>query len=133
MSEFVHLISAVAWPLVAVLAIYVFRQPLSKFISEIKSVKGGGFAVEREIQEKLERTVAVQPPSDQLSEGPTKSELDDAREVARIAIGSDLDVARRQARNLGVEYDDTRSSMRAGGERTRARSEERRVGKECRL
>jgi hypothetical protein len=113
------LISAIAWPIAAVLCVILFRKQLSDFFSGVQTVKFANLEISRQITSELKISEQEAESLTGKSNAPTQGELSRATVVERIISKADLSVIERNVNELAVEYERIRGSMLPGDKRTR--------------
>jgi hypothetical protein len=111
-------VSAVAWPAIALVALFKFHEPVGRLIDRIKSFKGAGIEVQAEVQQALAKSGQEAEASG--SREATPAERARAERVEELAKQTSLDFIRQQAEQLAAEYERVRASMLPGDRRTRA-------------
>jgi hypothetical protein len=107
--------NSVAWPVAAVVCVLLFRQQLTKFISDVDSVKVFGAEISRKLKQSAQEASAATG----LSSAPSEGELIRAIEVEKFAAGANVSTIRSQAEELAFEYERVRQTMLPGDSRTR--------------
>ena len=111
-------ISAIAWPVLAFLLIFMFRPQVRDVIRGIKEFEI--FGVKGKIQNEINQSAQAAEKSEGLSLGPTPGEITRAIQVDKLASATDLAFVRQQVDELAAEYERVRGSMRVSDTRTRA-------------
>ena len=111
------LISALAWPALALLVVVRFSPQLVAFLQRMTKVEL--FGVKAEIETQLNKSAQEAAVMSGLSRAPTQDEVRRAKRVQEIVTPGDLALVRQQVDALAEEYDTVRSSMRSGDTRTR--------------
>ena len=112
------LISAIAWPLIAVYILGCHGRAIGAFIADLESVTGpGGWGFKRRMKEVLASADAPGRFVDKRI--PPEKDFAAAQRVATAATPADLMEIRRQIRMLAAEYEKVRADMPPGSERTR--------------
>lgn len=112
-----HLVSALAWPAIALCALLVFRRPLMNILPKIREIEVAG--VKAKIEGELVQAEQNAASLSGKSGAPSPSELQQARSVEELTEPSDMGFVRAQAEALAAEYEKVRSSMRSSDARTR--------------
>lgn len=110
LDAFFGFMEHIAWPVVAVTALVLFRRPLGR----IASLSYGEFKLDigREL-ERVERAAGKQEAAERRS-GPTALEAQAAREVDRLTTAASLGEVRNAGISLAAEYDRIRATMTSG-------------------
>lgn len=109
-------IAKAGWPIVALIAIVLFRGPLSR----LQSFSWGDklkFQIGQKLDQAARGAPAERPPPDQI--GPSTEEVARAGQVEGLAAKLDLTDLRNAAVDLAFEYERIRASMPSGDPRTR--------------
>jgi hypothetical protein len=117
-----QLANAIAWPAAAVICVLLFRQQLTKFLGDVRTVKVFGTEISREIVGQIEESAkeAEARTKIEMLSGPSKNELNRATVVKNLVADTNSSVIVQQAEALAAEYEQVRSSMLPGSNRTRA-------------
>jgi hypothetical protein len=123
------LITSIAWPLVVSIFLFAQRKHVTKILSVLvqkvekaKTIKAGGFEIADEIIEGAVESVPVE--QDKSSTSVPEAQVEGARTLKRSLQSAGVDVeeaarsARDQVHSLALEYENTRSSMASGPDRT---------------
>ena len=113
------LVSAIAWPSIVLICVFLFREPLRQFIGDVENLNFPGGSVKRKVREEVDKAAQEAESRDGRSEGASNSELARAATVENLVGPGNAAIIVRQARELAKEYEDVRGSMFGGRERTR--------------
>lgn len=107
-------VSAIAWPLTAIIVVLIFRKPILGFLSNVTDVEIAGAKFKRLQQELAEagKGAAAKPAP------PTSDEQARSANVAAF-LGEAPSLAAKEAEALAFEYERVRVSLPPGDERTR--------------
>lgn len=113
------LITALSWPLLIVLLLWVGREKIGGIIDSLESITlPGGFEAKlrRAVNKEVSQTVAQEGT---IEGSPTERQLKAAERIGKLALDADLSVVRDQLISFALEYERIRAAMPAGDERTR--------------
>jgi hypothetical protein len=115
-----ELISAVAWPSIALVIVLMNRAAIAKLLDRInKVVLPGGVAIEAELREAVEKEAdSVFKADPDAAKRVTPEQLAAAERINRLVAGEDLAAARRQMIQLARDYENTRAALPPGDDRT---------------
>jgi hypothetical protein len=120
LKGFTEFADAVAWPAAAVVCVFLFRPQLTKFLSEVETVKvlGTEISINKQIELSAQETKAKT--EEEIQSGPSPAEISRSIVVKNLAANANRGVIAAQAEALANEYQTVRDSMESGGKRTRA-------------
>jgi hypothetical protein len=113
------LISAIAWPLLVVIALWLGRSRIAGVVDSLESLTlPGGWEAKfrRAVTKEIQQTVKPDSTAGRL---PTEQQFKAAERIGKLALDADLSVIRDQLLNFAAEYERVRATMPAGDERTR--------------
>ena len=113
--------SAFAWPVLALIAVLIFRKSIVGFLPQVEELEFPGVKLKRAVQKKLTEAaeaVKLSPPF----EPPSDAERARAADVDKLFAGN-LAAIRQEAETLAYEYERVRASMSFSDERTRKMEE----------
>lgn len=114
-------VSVLAWPIVVVFSLYIFREPIKGLIGRIREIElPGALGKVKAIDQKLNQSAEEASKREGESDAPTPGELKRAIEVERLTGELDISVVRKHVDELAAEYERVRTSMSPGDPRTRA-------------
>ena len=111
-----ELVNAIAWPLVIILFVVLFRERISDLLAQLEELKLGSASAK--IRREVER-VASTVPIGAKPEPPNKQQIEIAQRIEELSQSTDMGEVRRQMLNLAREYENTRAAMNSGHSRTR--------------
>jgi hypothetical protein len=114
------LLNALAWPIIVILVVVVFRKPFGELIKSIESFTlkagGGELGIRRVVEQAADQLIKSDPNAPNVV---TPAQMDAAQRVANLTKRSDQPLAWQQMIELAREYESTRASMNPGDARTR--------------
>ncbi len=121
LSAVAALLGAVAWPLVILIIVLFYREPIAKLLQNIESLKFPGVEVKLELESLVEDEAKAQigeEPKDAAKEV-TIGQVEAAERVREFAERHDLTIAQKEMVALAQKYDQIRATMPSGDARTR--------------
>ncbi|MBB3390270.1 hypothetical protein FHT82_003033 [Rhizobium sp. BK275] len=130
-EAFAQLISSVAWPIVVLVSVSLFRRQIAAMLGGLSEFKFWG--MEGKISSELKQAEASAEKSGSKSDLPTTGDVARAETVDELTKHSDVNYIRKIVDQLAAQYEQTRASLPSGSNRTRAMeaimSQMRTVGK----